>query len=238
MEVLAIIPARGGSKKIPRKNIRDLAGKPMLAWSCEAARASRRVTRLVCSTDDPEIADAARAWGAEIPCLRPAEFASDRATDYPVFAHMLAHLREHEGYRPDLVVQLRPTAPLRRAEHIDAAVELLTAHPEADCVRTVTVATQHPHKMWRFAADGVMLPFVEGLTMRDEAFNQPRQALPPAFIQNGSVDVIRATCIEGKQSLTGDVVVGLVMDELDSVNVDQEEDFLLAELLLRRRSQG
>ena len=235
MHVLALIPARGGSKKVPGKNIRDLAGKPMIAWSIAAAQSSRHVTRLVASTDDPGIADVARAHGAEIPCLRPAEFATDRATDFPVFDHMLRHLADTEGYHPDLVVHLRPTAPLRRAGHIDAAVDLLLARPDADCVRTVTPATQHPHKMWRFAGDGVMQPFLDHLSMKDEPFNQPRQALPPAFIQNGSVDVIRAACLLEKKSMTGNLVLGMVMDELDSVNVDQEEDFLLADLLLRRR---
>ncbi len=232
-EVLAVIPARGGSKKVPRKNIRALAGKPMIAYSIEAAQASRHITRIVVSTDDAEIAEVSRQHGAEIPCLRPAELAGDRVTDLPVFQHMLRHLAETEGYRPDIVVQLRPTAPLRTAAHIDAAVDLFVLH-QPDCVRTVTHATQHPHKMWKF--DGQhLLPFMPHLTLADEQFNQPRQALPPAFIQNGSIDVIAPSAILEKNSMSGTCIVGMLMNEMDSVNVDQEEDFLLAELLLSQR---
>ncbi len=207
----------------------------MIVWSIRAAQASRHVSRIVASTDDPEIAAIAQEHGAEIPCLRPADLAGDRVTDLPVFQHMLRHLAAADGFRPDLVVHLRPTAPLRHASHIDAAVDLLLAHPEADGVRTVTPATQHPYKMWRFAAGGVLEPFMPGLSMADEMFNQPRQALPPAWIQNGSVDVIRASTILEKNSMTGAMLLGLEMDAADSVNVDEEEDFLLAEMLLLRR---
>lgn len=237
MNILAIIPARGGSKKVPGKNIRPLAGKPMIAYAIEEAKRSRQITRVIVSTDDEAIADAARTAGAEVPFMRPAELGGDRVTDLPVFQHALRWLEENEDYRPELVVHLRPTAPLRRAEHMDEGIDLLLASPEADAVRSVMPATQHPHKMWQF--DGAkMRPFMPTLTMADEQFNQPRQALPPAFIQNGSVDVVRREVISDKGSMTGAVVLGMVMDELDSVNVDQEEDFLLAEVLLQRRRQG
>jgi CMP-N-acetylneuraminic acid synthetase len=112
-EVLALIPARGGSKGIPRKNIRDFSGYPLIAWSIAAAKQSELVTRVIVSTDDEEIAAVARAWGAETPFLRPAEFAEDKTTDLPVFVHALAWLAENENYRPDVVVQLRPTSPIR-----------------------------------------------------------------------------------------------------------------------------
>ena len=236
-QILALIPARGGSKKVPGKNIRPLAGKPMIAYAVEAAKESRFITRVIVSTDDDAIAAAAREAGAEVPFRRPTELGGDRVTDLPVFQHALRWLEERENYRPELVVHLRPTAPLRRAEHIDAGIEKLLAHPEADAVRSVMPATQHPHKMWKF--DGKrMRPFLPGLSMADEQFNQPRQALPEAFIQNGSVDVVRREVILEKNSMTGSVVLGMIMDELDSVNVDQEEDFLLAELLMKRREEG
>ncbi len=234
MNILALIPARGGSKKVPGKNIRPLAGKPMIAYAVDEATRSRHITRVIVSTDDAAIAAAARTAGAEVPFLRPAELGGDRVTDLPVFQHALRWLEENEGYQPELVVHLRPTAPLRRAEHIDAGIDLLLASPGADAVRSVMPATQHPHKMWQF--DGAqMRPFMPALTMTDEQFNQPRQALPPAFIQNGSVDVVRREVITEKNSMTGQVILGMVMDELDSVNVDQEEDFILAELLMKKR---
>ena len=134
---------------------------------------------------------------------------------------------------PELIAHLRPTAPLRRAEHIDAGIDLLLSS-DADSVRSVTVAGQHPYKMWRFEGPELR-PFMPHLALADEQFNQPRQLLPPAFIQNGSVDIVRRDVIMTLHSMTGRKILGLLMDELDSVNVDHEEDFLLAEVLLRRR---
>jgi CMP-N-acetylneuraminic acid synthetase len=152
MEVLAIIPARGGSKGIPRKNIRLFAGYPLIAWSIAAARQARLVTRTIVSTDDAEIAAVAREYGAEVPFLRPSELAQDQTPDWPVFEHALRWLDEHEGYRPQIVVQLRPTSPIRPPWCVDEAVRILLDHPDADCVRGVVPAGQNPFKMWRMDA--------------------------------------------------------------------------------------
>ncbi|RPJ23330.1 MAG: acylneuraminate cytidylyltransferase family protein, partial [Chloroflexi bacterium] len=153
-EILAIIPARGGSKGIPRKNIRNFAGHPLIAWSIAAAKQAECVNRVVVSTDDPEIAAVARELGAETPFLRPSELAQDNTTDLPVFEHALAWLAENEGYQPDIVVQLRPTSPIRPRDCVDSAVKTLIEHAEADCVRGVVPAGQNPHKMWRFTGEG------------------------------------------------------------------------------------
>ena len=166
-EVLTIIPARGGSKGIPRKNIRDFAGFPLIAYSIAAARQSEAVTRVIVSTDDEEIATVAREWGAETPFLRPAELARDETLDLPVFEHALHWLAENENYSPDLVIQLRPTSPVRPVGLIDRAVAELLAHPEADSVRGIVPAGQNPHKMWRVGADGRMQsPFESGRDCR------------------------------------------------------------------------
>src|SRR5512134_1814031 len=124
-EILALIPARGGSKGIPRKNIRSFAGYPLIAWSIAAARQSACVTRILLSTDDPEIAAVAREYGAETPFLRPAELAQDNTTDLPVFEHAIQWLAQNEGYQPDIVVQLRPTSPIRPRDCVDNAVKIL-----------------------------------------------------------------------------------------------------------------
>ena len=131
-EVLAVIPARGGSKGIPRKNIKLFAGYPLLAYSVAAGLQSELCTRVIVSTDDEEIAAVAREWGAETPFLRPAEFAADNSLDLPVFRHALTWLKENEGYVPDIVLQLRPTSPARPRTLVDDAVRLLMDHPEAD----------------------------------------------------------------------------------------------------------
>ncbi len=131
-DILAIIPARGGSKGIPRKNIRNFVGYPLIAYSIAASLQSELVTRTIVSTDDEEIAAVAREYGAETPFLRPAVFAEDNTTDLPVFEHALNWLVENEDYHPDVVVQLRPTSPIRPPGCVDDAVKILLAHPESN----------------------------------------------------------------------------------------------------------
>src|SRR3989338_2337973 len=132
--VFALILARGGSKRVPRKNIKELSDKPLLVYTIEQGKRSKYIDRMIVSTDDEEIARVARECCGEAPFLRPAELAGDTVTDFPVFVHALKWLRDHEKYQPDIVVQLRPTHPLRKPEDIDRAIELLVSHPEADSV--------------------------------------------------------------------------------------------------------
>jgi N-acylneuraminate cytidylyltransferase len=231
IEVLAIIPARGGSKGIPRKNIRPFSGFPLIAWSIAAALQSEMVTRLIVSTDDEEIASVAREWGAETPFLRPAEFAQDQTTDLPVFEHALRWLAENENYRPDVVVQLRPTSPIRPRDCVDAAVRTLLAHFDADSVRGVVPAGQNPHKMWRLpqGENGQMKNLLEvpGL---DEPYNAPRQVLPPVYWQTGHIDAIRvATILDG--SMSGKVIYPLVIEPRFTVDLDNLNDWVKAEWL-------
>ena len=147
-KVLALIPARGGSKGIPGKNIRLLAGKPLIAHSIEQAKASKYVDRVIISTDDEKITQVAREFGAEVPFMRPAEIAQDLTPDFPAFEHCLDWLKEYEGYEPDIVVHLRPTGPLRTSKQIDDGIELLAKYPEADSVRSVNEPPKSPYKMW------------------------------------------------------------------------------------------
>lgn len=219
-EILTIIPARGGSKGIPRKNIRNFAGSPLIAWSIAAARQSEFVTRIVVSTDDEEIAAVARSFGAETPFLRPAEFAQDQTTDLPVFEHALQWLAEHENYHPEVVVQLRPTSPIRPRDCVDGAIKILLAHPDADCVRGVVPAGQNPHKMWRLPG-GENAPMknlldVEGIV---EPYNSPRQILPPIYWQTGHIDAIRTQTIFNG-SMSGGKIYPLVIDPRYSVDLD------------------
>jgi N-acylneuraminate cytidylyltransferase len=230
-EILALIPARGGSKGIPRKNIRRFAGYPLIAWSIAAAKQAACVTRVIVSTDDEEIASVAREYGAETPFLRPSEFAQDHTADLPVFEHALEWLEETEGYLPEIVIQLRPTSPIRPKDCVDRAVDTLLQHTDADCVRGVIPAGQNPHKMWRFAGeDQPMRPLleVEGIT---EPYNAPRQILPPVYWQTGHIDAIRVATIKQKKSLTGDVIYPLVIDPRYSVDIDSPADWAKYERL-------
>ena len=230
-EILALIPARGGSKGIPRKNIRWFAGYPLIAWSIAAAKQASSVTRVIVSTDDDEIAAVARQYGAETPFLRPAELAQDHTADLPVFEHALAWLEANENYQPDVVVQLRPTSPIRPKDCVDSAVKILLEHIEADCVRGVVPAGQNPHKMWRLEGDGQpMKPLLKVKGIR-EPYNAPRQILPPVYWQTGHIDVIWVSTIKQKRSLTGDVIYPLVIDPRYTVDIDNLSDWAKYEML-------
>lgn len=231
-EILALIPARGGSKGIPRKNIRNFAGYPLIAWSIAAAKQSELVTRIIISTDDEEIASVAKEWGAEAPFLRPAEFAQDKTTDLPVFEHALQWLKENEGYVPDIVIQLRPTSPFRPAGMIDDAIRILQNHDDADCVRGVVTAGQNPFKMWRFNGEDKPLNPLLTVDGIKEPYNAPRQILPPVYWQTGHIDAIRTATIVEKKSLTGDVIYPLVIDSKYTVDIDTLSDWAKYEAVI------
>lgn len=229
-DVLALIPARGGSKSIPRKNIRSFAGHPLIAYSIAAGLAAETVTRVIVSTDDDEIAAVSRRYGADVPFLRPAEHSQDMTPDLPVFQHALQWLAEQEGYCPDIVVQLRPTSPLRRTRHIDEAVYRLLERPDADAVRTVCVPFQNPFKMWRIEPDGTMRPLLD--TAFKEPYNMPRQLLPDVYWQTGYVDAAWISTILEKESMTGDRILPLVIDPGEWIDIDSPDDWRRAERLL------
>ncbi len=230
-EILTIIPARGGSKGIPRKNILPFAGHPLIAFSIAAALQAEKVTRLIVSTDDEEIAEISRRYGAETPFLRPAELAADRTTDLPVFQQALMWLAENEHYRPDIVLHLHATTPVRPQGCLDQAVRLLLEQPQVDCVRSVVEAGQNPHKMWCIdPATGRMLPLltVPGIA---EPYNAPRQSLPPVYWQTGHVNAIRPAVILGG-SMTGRVILPIVIDPRYLVDIDTPADWTHAEWLV------
>lgn len=232
-EVLAVIPARGGSKGIPRKNIKSFAGYPLIAYSIAAGLQSELTTRVIVSTDDEEIAEVARKWGAQTPFLRPAEFAADNTLDLPVFQHALTWLKKHENYVPDIVVQLRPTSPARPVGMVDEAIRLLLNHPEADSVRGVVPAGENPHKMWRVDTEtGLMhgLLKVEGI---DEPYNAPRQKLPLVYWQTGHIDAIRPerTFMAG-DSMSGKNILPLFLDPDYTIDIDTPFDWMRYEWLV------
>jgi N-acylneuraminate cytidylyltransferase len=232
MEILALIPARGGSKGIPRKNIRPFSGFPLIAWSIAAARQSEMVTRVIVSTDDEEIAAVARACGAETPFLRPAKFAQDKTTDLPVFKHALEWLAENEGYRPDVVVQLRPTSPIRPKGCVDDAVRILLEHADADSVRGIVPAGQNPHKMWVLDLRHGPMTNLLDVAGVDEPYNAPRQILPPVYWQTGHIDAIRPSVILEKGSMSGSTIYPLLIDPQFTVDLDSLNDWVKAEWLV------
>jgi N-acylneuraminate cytidylyltransferase len=221
-EVLAVVQARGGSKGLRNKNLSLIRGHPLVAYSVSSALAATHVTRTIVSTDSEAIAEAARAYGAEAPFLRPASIAADDTLDLPLFVHALDWLWEHERYRPQIVVQLRPTTPLRPRGLIDRAVSLLESDQQADCVRAVTKPKQTPYKMWRPSADGYMKQLLE--VDLSEPYNQPRQRLPVVLWQTGHVDAIWTRTILEQHSLTGRRVRPIIVDPPYCVDIDSVED--------------
>jgi len=235
-QVTALIPARGGSKGIPRKNIMLLAGKPLIAYTIRHALDSKIINRVIVSTDDEEIAAVAREWGAEVPFLRPVELARDDSPDIDAFRHYLEWTEANEGRLPDMIVHLRATNPVRRVELIDRAIELLASHPEADAVRSVTLAQQTPYKMWRISDDGSLEPLLrlEGVP---DCQSMPRQQLPLVYWQNGYVDVIRPRAVLEKKSMWGDRALPLIVHE-NMFELDYTENIPACEEALKKLQEG
>lgn len=237
VKILAIIPARGGSKSVPRKNIKLLAGKPLIAWTIEEAKKTRHQMRIIVSTDDEEIAEVARAHGAEVPFLRPAEISQDLSTDVEWLAHALDWLKEKEDYAPDMVVRLPPTSPLRTANEIDLGVETLIKYPEADSSRAICESPKHPYKMWKTSAGNPYLePFLtETFTGFTDAHNLPRQLFPKIYVHTGAVDIIRPGTVYNQKSTSGKKCAYFFMKPENSVNIDSLLDFEFADFLMRKR---
>ncbi len=233
-EVLAIIPARGGSKGIPRKNIRPFAGYPLIAYSIAAGLQAGTVTRVIVTTDDQEIAAVARQYGAETPFLRPAELAGDHTLDLPVFQHALTWLAENEDYHPDIVIHLRPTTPLRPQDLVDRSVRLLLTHPEADSVRGLTPAHQNPFKMWLLDGEEKPIRPLVAVPGIEEPYNAPRQVLPTAYTHTGLIDAIRPATILKLNSMTGKTILPILFDPGYDADLDTPEDWRRAEQAIVR----
>jgi len=231
--VLALIPARGGSKGLARKNIRSLAGRPLIAWTIEAAQCARGLERIVVSTDDSEIAEVARACGADVPFLRPAELAADDSALIPVLLHALDWLERHRRFRPQYVVLLQPTSPLRSASDIDSAIEL-AFDKDAHSVVSVCPAKCHPYWAKRVADDGRLehlLPDAEKYLSRQ------RQALVPAYRPNGALYLVRHDVLREQRTFYTNRSYAYVMPEERSLDIDTAWDFHLAQLILAERRE-
>lgn len=224
-KILALIPARGSSKRVPGKNIRLLGGKPVIAYSIEHAKKSKYINRIIVSTDNEEIASVAKKYEAETPFLRPNDLAGDFVTDLPVFQHALRWLKENENYIPDIIVQLRPTSPLRNVEDVDAAIELLMSHPEVDSVRTVIEAEPSPYKMYKINEIGILESIlkVEG---EKEGYNLPQQQLPKAYRHIGTADVIWNKTLTEKNAMSGDIILPFIVKEAyGGINTEVDMNF-------------
>ena len=221
---LALIPARGGSKGIPRKNIRDIAGKPLIAWTIEAALAAKGIAQVVVSTDDEEIAEIARAWGAQVPFLRPAELATDEAPGIAPVLHAVEQLPQHEA-----LVLLQPTSPLRSVADIEAVLALGAS---ADFVVSVTAASENPAWMYTLGPAGRL----ERYAALDDVTR--RQDGPAIKVLNGAIYYCKTEALLRERRLVGEGTLGYEMPPRRSVDIDGLLDMKLAELLLRESNSG
>ncbi len=226
-KILAIIPARSGSKSVPNKNIRLINKKPMLAYSIEHARASKYINRIILSTDSKEYAEIGKKYGAEIPFIRPSQYATDTALDIDVFYHALNYLQEKENYIADIVVHLRPTYPWRHVEDIDNMIEIMLRDFTIDSVRSIAPSKENPFKMWTMSDDGKLHPISNTIP---ECYNSPRQSLPQTYYQNACIDIIRGSTILEKKSMTGKNIHGYLMS--NNLDIDTEDDLALTAQLI------
>jgi CMP-N-acetylneuraminic acid synthetase len=231
MNILGIIPARGGSKGILKKNIYPLCGKPLIAWTIEAAHGSRRISRTILSSDSAEIIEIAGKYGVEVPFVRPKGLAMDDTPALPVIQHAVNWLKENEGYLPDYIVLLQPTSPLRTLRHIDEALEKLI-HSDADSIVSV-VKVPHQYNPYSVMEmkDGFLKPFLE----YDERKNI-RQLKPTFYARNGAaIYAFTYECLIKKNSIYGDKIMAYEMDKEASIDIDEQSDLVCCECLLRKR---
>lgn len=229
--IVGIIPARSGSKKVPKKNTKSLGGYPLIAYSIMAAKQSKSIDRVIVSTDSREIADIAKMYGAEVPFLRPAELSLDTSTDMEFIAHFLEWHKKKEGILPELLVHLRPTTPLREPALIDAAVQAIKGNKAATSLRSAHEMAESPRKA--FEIDNGFLVGLFPNDTRLEYYNLPRQSFPPAYHPNGYVDVLKPDFIMGNDSLHGPKILAFITPF--SVEVDQFEDFEYLQFIIEKK---
>ena len=225
--ILAVIPARGGSKGIPRKNIVKINDRPLIDYTIQAALQVSRINHVIVSTEDEEIASISRGLGAEVPFMRPNHLAVDQAQSAPVVIDALYRMEEINNIKYDAVLMLQPTSPLRTSKHIEKALDLFFSQECDSVVSVVSVGGTHPFRMKRLVDDRLVNYIDQGFwDMR------PRQELPPVYIRNGSIYLIKRDTLISKGQLIGEKCLGMVMNDEESVNIDSPLDLKLARLLL------
>lgn len=228
-EVIAIIPARSGSKGVKNKNIICLEGYPLLAYSIAAAKRCKSVDRIIVSTDSEEYAKIARYYGAETPFLRPAEISGDKSTDIEFMEHAINWLYENEGSVPEYFMHVRPTYPIRKAEVMEAAVKRMKEDKEATSLRSAYLATNTPYKWFNIREDGYFKSIRDDITL-DEA-NNPRQAFPDVYIPDSYVDMLRTSFIVENDLMHGDKMIAYVVPI--GVDIDAVKDMEYLEFYIK-----
>jgi len=237
MKTIAIIGARSGSKSVKDKNIRSVLDKPLMAWVITAAKNAKLIDRVLVSTDSQKYADITKEYGAEAPFLRPEEISGDKSHDLEYLSHALNWLKDNEGYVPDIVFKVSACTPLLKSEHFDRCVEMMINNPNLDSVRPVASSSKHPYKMWKMEGE-ILKPFLPKESIGfEEPFNQPRQILPKVYVHTGII-ALRYKTIMDDNSLAGKKIGTFEITNEDAFDIDEEIDFKIAEILLRKREES
>jgi len=230
VKILAIIPARGGSKSVPRKNIINVNGRPLISYTINAALMVECLTDVIVSTDDSEIAKISRELGAQVPFVRPEDLASDQAQMAPVIEHALCFMEKKQGFKYDAILMLQPTSPLRTPQHIEESIDLFKSQECDSVVSIVSVGGNHPFRMKRLI-DNQLINFI------DQGFwdLRPRQSLPDVYIRNGAIYLINRDVFMNQHQMIGKKCLGYVMKDAESTNIDTPIDLKIARLLLNEK---
>jgi CMP-N-acetylneuraminic acid synthetase len=233
MKVLAVISARGGSKEVPRKNVREFGGMPLVAHMFKKAKACQLIDRVICSTDDDEIAQIALDCGVEAPCRRPDELAGDRAPLVLVTQHAMQTM-DAQGYRADIVAQLAPTCPFITVESITRSVELAMMDDCECAVSLKRIEHEHPYRARRLMEDGSFVNFIQDINVEAKRYHS-RQDLPELYCTSGGIYTRKRHLLDkfdGTDFAMGEMRKGILMDEIEAVNIDRMIDFYFAQFLI------
>jgi CMP-N,N'-diacetyllegionaminic acid synthase len=230
VEILGLVTARGGSKGIPGKNVKLLAGKPLIRWTIDEACKSRLISRLLVSTDDEEIRSVSLAGGAEVPFLRPTEIAGDTSPHIEVMIHTLDWLKNEQNYQPDYVLLLQPTSPFRTVQDIDGVLQMAMDNPEVDALIGVCEAENHPFLIKKLDHRGKLEDYLQS-----ELAYLRRQDLPPAYVINGAIYLNKPSSLRRERKMVPTGSLAYIMPKERSLDVDTPWDFHVAELIMNER---
>ena len=235
MKILGIIKARGGSKRVPRKNIKEFLGKPLLAWSIEVGKKSGVFNKFILSTDDKEIAEVGKKYGIDVPFMRPKELASDTAGSYGVIKHAVEWLKENEKYEADWIIVLEPSSPGRQEEHIKEVAKLIEERDDFDSIVGVSEVPRHfSHlKQLKYDDKGILTRVGDDAILRNLIHRN--QDVPKSFYINSAIYAFKTSNLyDGNNSLWGDSTHGYIMDEKYALDIDMPDDWLVAEIKMKK----
>lgn len=233
MKIMALIPARAGSKRVKDKNIRVLGGIPLIGHKIKTALKSKYINKIVITTDSEEVRDIAQKFGIIVPFLRPSEISGDNSTEFEFHQHALKWLSENENYVPDLIVNLYPTSPFVSSKTIDTAIKKVLDNPDCDSLRSIAKCSEHPYKMWVEKDENHLEPFIKSEDDNTHTFSY--HLLPRVYIQNACIYITKPKTIIKYKNTIGKRVLSFKMKEIESFDINTELDFIIADMIFRNK---